>query len=268
VTVIGLPSALALVIAPPPGPARVARADAVVLGRVVAHEDKDIEVLLLGAQQKTAFRIAIVQVNEAIFGARDAKQLRVAFVAPPPVHPNRPVLRTGGGGRVNLDIGRDGLFVLTKQPGQNFYQQPMYFHIVSASDANFDKEVKETRRLCKLLADPDAGLTAKDGATRFETAALLLYRYRTPVGGMPKQEPIDAGHSKLILKALLNDAAWNQPRKFGQTHPQELFLQLGLQPADGWNMPPRFSPQELNRLAQNWLRDNAEKYCIKRFVAN
>jgi hypothetical protein len=259
-------AASALVMAPPPGPSRVARADMVVLGRIVAHEDKDIEVMLPGGTDKVTYRIAVLKVNEGLRGAKDAKMLRIAFTPPDPNQP--PII--GGGGRVNLDVGRDGLFLLDRQPNQNYCQTPMWFNVVSSDDPSFAKQVKETRAACKLLDNPRAGLASAKANERFLAAALMIYQYRTPPRALPpaeaKQEPIDAEESKLILKAL-QEANWNAPPKIGQSNAPELFLELGLTPQDGWKLPEEFTPADVARLAQAWLREHGETYRVKRFVA-
>lgn len=258
-------AAYALVVAPPPSPARIARADTVVLGRIVAHEDKDIEVAIPGSPQKIKYRIALLKVNESIRGAKDAKLLRIAFYPPPVVQPGQPVIRTGGGGRINLDVGQDGLFMLTKH-ADGFYQPPMYFNIVASNQPNFEKEVSEAKKLCKLMENPQAGLKSEKAEDRFLTAALLIANYRTPPQGQTKQEPIDADESKLILKAL-TEADWSAPRKFGTLHPQELFFELRLTKEDGFEMPRTATQQQLAQVSQAWLREHGATYRIKRFVA-
>src|SRR5262249_30336762 len=73
--------ARALVIAmPQSGPARAAQADAVVVGRVVALEDKDVQV------QGAMYRIAVVNVTETIKGGKE-QMVKVGFI-PPPANPN------------------------------------------------------------------------------------------------------------------------------------------------------------------------------------
>lgn len=259
------PQAFALVAAPPPGPSRIARADTVVLGRIVAHETKDIEVAIPGSPQKITYRIAVLKVNESIRGAKEEKTLRVAFYPPPVAQPGRPVLVTGGGGRINLDVGRDGLFMLTKHP-DGFYQPPMFYNIVASNQPNFDKEVADAKKWCKLMDHPLPGLKSDKAEERLQTAALLIARYRNPLPGPSKEEPIDAEENKLILKALA-EADWSAPRKFGVLHPQELFFELRLTKEDGWEMPRTATPQQLAQASQAWLREHGAAYRIKKYVA-
>src|SRR5438876_6184694 len=110
-------AARALVIAmPQPGPVRTAQADAVVVGRVVALEDKDVQV------QSITYRIAVVNVTETIKGAKE-QMVRVGFV-PPPVAPNPggvPVPIRRPGFNPQYAVGQDGLFFLSKGPDGKFY---------------------------------------------------------------------------------------------------------------------------------------------------
>jgi hypothetical protein len=46
--------------------------------------------------------------------------------------------------------------------------------------------------------------------------------------------------------------------------PQTIFFQLGLTPKDGWTPPKDF--KQLPDEAKKWLKDNADKYVIQRFV--
>src|SRR5262245_13354478 len=58
------------------GPARAVQADVIVVGRVVALEDKDVKV---GA---VTYRIAVVNVSEAIKGTKE-QMIKVGFIPTP-----------------------------------------------------------------------------------------------------------------------------------------------------------------------------------------
>src|SRR6516162_447515 len=112
-----------------------------------------------------------------------------------------------------------------------------------------------------------AGLKSKDAQERLMTAGLLIARYRTPQPGAAKTEPIDGEESKLIL-TILADADWSQPFRFGQMSPQQMFGQLNLTKEDGWVPPQNIrTPQDYGNAARTWLREHANTYRIKRFVA-
>ncbi len=76
------------------GPQRLADADAVVVGRVVGLEPMDVKAdSIVPGQGKINYRIAIVQVTDAIRGVKkDVQTIRVAFIAP-----GNPVPGVGGG---------------------------------------------------------------------------------------------------------------------------------------------------------------------------
>src|SRR5262245_13759981 len=117
----GVPArALAIALPVVQGPARVAQAEAIVVGRVVALEDKDVKV------GEMMYRIAVVQVTEVIKGTKE-QMVKVGFVAPPVNQPNpnpvpvpiRPGRRPGFGGP-QYQIGQDGMFFLSKGPEGKF----------------------------------------------------------------------------------------------------------------------------------------------------
>src|SRR5262245_24195307 len=229
--------ARALVIAPPPGPARVAQADVVVVGRVVAHEDKDIEVMLPGGAKQT-YRIAVINITEHVRGMKDAKTVRVGFLpvkgpvgVPPAVRP--PIGIRPGFGPVNLDIGQDGLFFLTKHGKETFYTAANYYDAVPRTAPDFEKQLGDAKKTAKLLEDPMAGLKSDNQEDRFNTASLLITKYRQVRSFSGKTEAIPAEESKLILKALM-EANWDAPRTVTTMDAFTLFNQIGLTPKDGW----------------------------------
>lgn len=267
--------AYALLVAPPPGPAKMAQADTLLVGRVIGIEPQDVELQPFpGVQQKTKFRVAVVQVTERIRGLKDQKTVRVAFYPPPEnkVDPNAPIVSSRPGrGNVTLTMGQDGLFILNKHHKENIYNPPLYYNFVARNAANFKQEVSEAKTAARVLDNPKEALTSTDAQERFKAAAVLInhYRYYPPAIGH-KLEPIDAQQSKLILKNLL-DGDWTpRPRRFDQLDPWALFNQLGLDQdkASGWKTPQNVRDiKQLYEAAQTWLRTNHEKYRIHRVVA-
>src|SRR5713226_5011383 len=77
--------ARALIIALPPlGPERVAKADIVVVGRIVSLEDKDVTALPFAkAPKQVTYRIAVLKVAEGFKGAKEGQTLRLAFIPAP-----------------------------------------------------------------------------------------------------------------------------------------------------------------------------------------
>ena len=251
----------------------MAVSDAVVVGKVTGFGDKLVNAKALYGDAKADYQIAIVRVEDAILGAKDAKEIKVGFVpqapAPVPGPGPRPILRRYPQFTLNLD--QEACLFLVKHPTEDFYVGVHYYDIINkANDPNFDKQMDEVKHAAKLLADPTAGLKVNDADDRFLTAGLLITRYKTqPIGGTGKTEPIDAEESKLILQAMA-DADWKPRAGPGsvafQMTPQSVFFRLGLTPNDGWKQP-----QDFNKTAdeaKQWLKDNAGKYRIERFVAD
>jgi hypothetical protein len=254
-------SALALAIAPPPGPARIASSDAVIVGKVVGIEPQDVKV------DTVTYRIAVVQVEEAIRGAKDSKSVRIGFVPAPTGPAKGPIIRPGARG-VQLQVGNEGIFLLTKRAKENFYFFGGPFgYFLSSETKGFPKEVAAVKGIARVATDPEAALKSKDAEDRLIAAAVLIERYRTYRGsGKPRAEPVDTGLSKQILLALA-DADWNTAHDAGmfRPNPVNLFYRLGVTQADGWSPPKGDNPAPS---MQSWLRDHAEKFRIQRFVSD
>jgi hypothetical protein len=260
----GVP-ARALVIAPPPGPMRAAKAEVIVVGRIVALEEKDVSAPQFPkATQNVNYRIAVVSVTEAVKGAKGLKTIRLGFIPPPQPNKGRPFIRPGIRFNVNFTVGQDGMFFLTKHHKENFYTAPMYFDFVNSQTPNFAKEVQQAKLAVKIGNNPQAALKSKDKEERFFAAAMLIDKYRPFLGGKVKTEAIDAAESKLILTALL-DADWKQGPGFGQFHPYSLFNRLG--PKDGW-IQPQGNINVIYDAAKEWLQKNAGTYRIERIVGS
>jgi hypothetical protein len=272
-------TARALMIAPrPPSATRVATTDAIVIGRVVGLEDKDIALPSYPgapATAKTTYRVAVVQVADVLQGNKTMKTVRVGFLPP------APLVQPGGGIRpgirpgirrlpsLTLKIGDTGLFYLTKH-----FQAPIHlatgqYDMTARTSPNFEKEQTEVRANVKLLENPMAGLKSADNKTRLMTAGLLIARYRNFRPGKTTTEPISAEESKLILTALAEADGWGTPVRFGDTqpHPQMLFGQLGVTQKDGFQPPQRVTtPQDYPNAVRAWLREHANTYRIQRIV--
>jgi hypothetical protein len=284
-------------IALPIGGNRLSQADAIFVGRVVAIEPIDVEASQVAKGAKGTYRIAVVQVSDAIFGLKKgATQVRVGFLmqgnnvplngpgggfqilpaiqpplpggAPPP-----PVgFRFPGNFQVQLAVGQDGLFTVNKHHKEDFYLSPNFQNFVTRQqNPNFDGQVKTAKQLSKVMANPVASLKAADKQDRYTAAALLISKYRTasnPNGRAMKLEPIDAAESKLILKALA-EGDWKLG-VFNATIPApfELFNQLGINQKDGYNLiNPRTQPQVFEAM-QKWLDENNGKYRIQKYVVD
>jgi hypothetical protein len=267
--------AKALMIAPQPPGFRAMNAEVVIVGKVTSIEEKT----LLCKKDGLEYVVAVVKVEQNIKGLKDTTHVRVAWIAPPKpaVDPNpnpnpgpiliRPPLRRP---QMTLAKDQDYLLFLKKHETEGFYiGSEFYSAVVKEGNANFKAEVADVERTLKIAADPMTALKSKDQEERLTAVALELNKFRVQRTQNPKQEPINAEESKLILKALA-DAEWAQnpgiPRLPGafMTNPQNLFFRIGLTEADGWKQPMNF--QEVPAAAKKWLAENADKYVIKRFV--
>jgi hypothetical protein len=264
---------------------RVAQADAIVVGKVTGMEkDKVSARTTPQANQKVEYQIAMVKINDALRGVKGLTDIRVGFIARPNIIPPPP---KGGGPQPlppvrpaiaiyqpNLTVGQEGVLFLNKHFEGDFYLLTGYQSVINKqNNNNYEKELAQVKRCIKLLADPTAGLKAKESAERLLTASLLVSHYRAYKPGMTypiKTEPIDTKESKQILK-ILADADWNTLDPEFRINAQHVFNRLQLTQKDGWTF--RFDRQKGNNYseqyfaaAKEWLKKNADTYRIQRYV--
>jgi hypothetical protein len=264
----GNPSVRAVVpLTKPPIPQRVASADCVVLGKVKSLEPKLVHAappLKVRGVDTIPYQMAVLTVQSALIDAKDQREIRVGYVPPP---------SKGGSARfrryaqVELAVDQEGCFFLQKHPDDAFYLlQASYNLLDRASEKNYESDLGAARHGALLLQDPDNGLKAEKLTDRRLTAAMLLFRYRTPryvYTGAPTTEPIDAAQSKLILETLL-ECDWSETESPSPMAGLNLFLRLGLTQEDGWIAPQAAS--EYPAAAQKWLRRHGGTYRIQRYV--
>src|SRR5262245_4765700 len=113
----------ALVARPFPLAQKVAVSDAVVVGRVVAVEERVVEVAQAPNATKTAYTIANIKINDGLVGTKGLTNIRVGFIPTAAVNPNggRPPIRRPGVVIPNLAAGQEGCFFLSKHPVGDFY---------------------------------------------------------------------------------------------------------------------------------------------------
>jgi hypothetical protein len=270
---------------------RMLQADAIFVGRVVAMEPMDIEATPAPNQGKIMYRVAQVQVTEIIHGVKKGTEMvRVAFVAQPngnvvpggpaiqilPVQP-QPAIQPLPGGRVRpfpgnfqmqLAVGQDGLFAVSKHHKENFFLAPTTF-VQRENNPSFETEVKTAKQIAKALDNPVAALKAEDKQDRYIAAAILISKYRSnPTGAAMKSEPIDANESRLILQAL-QGGDWTVGRFNAHVpNPFELFNQLQITQKDGYNPVNLRNQQEIATAMQKWLDENNGKYVIQKLVVD
>ena len=243
---------------PPPGPARIAKADAVIVGKVEALEPQDVKV------GDAMYRIAIVRINQGVKGIKDEKTLRIGFVPPPNANDKGPRIIRTGARPVQLAAGQEGLFILTRQGKENFYVigGVIGYYINSENNKDFDKEVQVAKTAAKVMVDPQGSLKATDAEERLLAAAMMIEKHRTFQGPKSTQAPIDAEESKQLMQVLA-DADWKTAGNFSslRPNPNQLFQRLGVTPKDGFVAAAGGNYQTA---AQAWVRDNAQKYRIQR----
>jgi tetratricopeptide (TPR) repeat protein len=239
----------------PPIPQRVALADAVVVGRVVGIEEEAVQafpLLKVRGGPRVSFRMARVRIDRVLLGRPGPGHVRVG-VGP---GPRMPVLREG----------QTGCFFLRRHPEGPFFVLPAGSDFIDSRREEFAKVLDLAGRCAGLLANPDEGLRSPDGEDRLLTAALLIFRFRTPryaYSGAPRTEPVDAELSRRIL-AVLREGSFSDRAAREPTGRLTLFLRLGLTEDDGWTPPPRLSAAAA--AAEKWLADHAATYRIRRYV--
>jgi hypothetical protein len=226
-------------IAIPPLPDRIAKAQAIIIGKVTSVENKPV---------KTAsgeFAVAVLKVENGLVGVKGLTHIKIAF------QPGQ------------LEPGQEACWMLTKMPGENYFMAPDYFSTIRKDDPTYAAQVELVKRSAVILEDPVKGLKGKDANDRLLAAAVMLGKYRPWATASQKQEDIDAVQSKLILEALA-EVDWNKFDPNLHVNAQQLFYRLGVTEKDGWVPPMNF--QQFAPMAKERLKANAEKYRIKRFV--
>jgi hypothetical protein len=253
----------------PPIPKRVALADLVVVGKVTAMEDDLVDasppLKIPGASNTVSYRVAVVTIDSVLVGGKkDVTKVRVGVVQPPKKAGEGSTRRPP---KVQFAVDQEGCFFLRKHPDESFtVALEPYDLLDKAKTKDYDKDLALAKKCAQLLTDPDAGLEAKDPGDRLLTAAILIFRCRTPrvvYTKEPKTEPVDAAQSKRIL-TVLAEADWTETKVPSAMAPLSLFLYMGLTEKDGWRAPR--DVKGLSDAAREWLRKNTTEYRIQRYV--
>jgi len=297
---------MVVMVGPQTPAARVAPADAVVIGKVTEIESDPVEVTAYpGApkDQKVSYKVAVLKIEEPLLGASGLTRFRVGFPAdaPPPADPatGGPAAppappRVGGPGgltrvrrpgnlAVALAAGMEGCFCLTRHHEGDFYVLTGGPPLLKKSD-NYAKELEQVKKVAKAIDDPVTALKAKDLGDRFRAAQALLTRYQTPRGQKPGQpparEPIPDEENKLLV-ALLKELPWMPKDPVvgpGEQPPSRSALWYQINPAEsGFKQPaapvqrPGDPPVDFNKIMDEatakFLKENGDKIKIKRYTA-
>lgn len=286
-------------VAVPQKPSQLAgQADLVILGKVVEIEKDPVEVSpFKGAPkgEKVSYRIAVIKLEESIIGGKGLTQFRVGFpdgamvpgaepkAGEPAVGgPIRAIPRRGGA-PVALAKDMEGVFCLNQHHDGDFYvlaangMAPPLFK----KDENFKKELEAVKKVAKTIDDPVSALKAKELSDRFAAATLLLQRYNQSKTGGTAREAIPAEENKLIV-ALMMELPWapklDVPRTGSDPVPpsrSQLWyminqIELGFKQPVIQPVKPGDPQPDYNKILEDattaFLKDNAEKIKIKRFV--
>ncbi len=263
-TISAAPVAARLKIAaPPPVSVRAATADIVVTGKVTAVEKDEIELPAYpGATQKISYKVAVVKIDDALYGAKSETHIKVAF---------QPVdgLRRGGLSNFDFREGAEGLFFLTKNATAGVYTFNYNSTPIEAKAEGYKTDLDLVKKAVAVFEDPAKALAAKENADRYFAAAMLVAKYRTVPAGGARSELVPSDESKLILKTIL-ESDWTKAQT-GVPSPYETFSRLGMTAADKWQPAPFNGTGDFNAhmkaAFETWIAGDGAKFQIKKFVA-
>jgi hypothetical protein len=281
VAVVSAPAKLMIAMKPPAQ--RAVSAEAVVVGKVTSIEKEPIEASpFIGAPNKVPYKVAVVQIEKTLFGAKNLTHIKVGFIPPPPPPPPggpqpavRPPIRRGNV-LPELKEGQEWVFFLTKHPDGSFFIMPNMSPPLDVKGEDTKKDLESIQKVLKIVEDPMKALKAEKAEDRGFAASVLASKYRSypETGGEVDQVPINAEESKLILKALA-EADWT---KFDRAAPNGMqsFYSLALTDKDGWVPPkpvpvkPGEPPVNFNLVVKDafekWLVGPGKDYVIKQIV--
>jgi hypothetical protein len=230
-------------------PLQMVQADAVFVGKVTEVDAKGAPSELFKGDTRT-MQIARVTITASYLG-HPGKNVEVGFF---PMFGRRP--------GVSLAKGDEVLFMMKKHPNRkNTYLADSFYSVVQSKTGRFAENVAEAKKYSAMLADPVKALKAKDAGERATAASMITLRYRNQPAGEVKTEAVPAEVRKLLLTALA-EADWSSGG-FGPS-PLSAFASLGLTKADGWEQPSDFNRYQ--EAAKKWLKENASKYRMTRYV--
>jgi hypothetical protein len=273
VALLAVPAEAKRVAAPASPVEKVARAEAVVVGKVTALEKDLVTVAAApGSPDKVSYQVAVVKVEAALVGAANATHVKVGFVPPPKGEPAPGRPGRGGVGPGALAEGAEGLFFLSKHPTADFYTLSPLLAPVETTATDYKAQVELAKRTAAALADPLKALKADKPADRGFAATALVLKYRSyPFdGGTVETAKVSAEESKLILKGLA-EANWKgDPNDALAVAGYQAFARLGLTDTDGWKPPvpkPGDDFIDATRTAfAKWLDGTGAEYRIGKFV--
>ncbi len=264
-----------------PIPQRMLQADTVVVGKVTTVAEKPTKAeRFKGDAQKADYRLFTIKIDSALKGGNGLTHIKVGCLVPMGVAPvvpgvidDQPIRKPFPGRPIRpfpiqqlpmLEKDQEVLLFLRPHVSEPFYTISAMGDVTDSKAGNFKADVELARKVSKIWAEPMTSLKAKEPADRYQAAAVLVMKYRTPVGPA-KEEEVSVEESKLILEGIAS-GNWDAPQvgRFDSLTPMQVFYQLQPQTA-GFVQPQNF--QEQPKAMKKWLEDNAGKFRVKRFVA-
>lgn len=251
---------------------KLVRADMVAVGKVTAIEKDTVDAAQYpGAPDKVAYKIAVVKVENGLFGANNITHVKVGFIpapeAPGGVRPGR-----GGFGPVNLTKDMEALFFLKKHHSADFYTVEPIMAPTEVKDEGYKAQLELVKKGAGVIADPMKALKAEKADDRLFAAALLVTKYRSYPDNAPEVENVKIGadESKLILKAIA-EGDWKKDQDGVSPHPYQAFSMLGLNETSGFKFPQVKPGEDFIVKAKEtytaWLAGTGKDYQITKIVA-
>ncbi|HEY1186059.1 MAG TPA: hypothetical protein VGE74_00320 [Gemmata sp.] len=251
---------------------KLARADAVVVGKVTAIEKEPAAVAAEpGAKEKLSYRVAVVKVETGLIGAANVTHIKVGF-SPVAANADAPVRPGRGLSPFSPTEGAEGVFFLTKHHTGDFYVIGTMLAPVLTTAPDYKDQLALVKKAAGVLADPMKALKA-DKADRAFAANVLLSKYRAypDGGGEVGTVKVDAEESKLILKALAEGNWKGDPNTPNDIGAYLSFSLLGLNDKDGWKQPVVKPGEDFIEKTKEafvkWLDGPGKNYQVNKLVA-
>jgi hypothetical protein len=242
----GLPSPLAMLIS----------ADLVVVGKVVAFEEKPVSALSVArADQVVDFRIVVLEAQRTLKGGDGATHVKIGLL------PHQ-----------TLQEGQVSCFFLREHPSAPFfvwldaYDYPL--NVNGPQGAEAKARIDRLARYARLLEKPDEGLRSRDADDRYTTAVLLLAQHnfslRSGRRGLPAVTRVTFSDDRLSrLMVAVTEGDWQKGFEEFEMTPWAVMGLLRPTPQDGWAPDEKADPRQREAQAKKWLREHAGTFRIK-----
>ena len=276
-----------------------AKADIVIIGKIVEIEKEPSVALNVPKGTTMNYRIAVLKIEEAIGGAKGLTQVRVGFSETPKIateaQPANPAPVPNGVPLQNarpLQFNRipppfnppivlmkdqEGMFFLRKHHSGDFLVPMAFTQVVAKTQEDFKKQVESVKKIRTIVASPTESLQAKDKKDRELAACTLVGLYANPSLGFgqevvsPTPQLVSLEESKLILDALAG-MEWGTFDAENQIGLQNVWYSLNPMQY-GWKQPMfQGAVQQadvnakMTESVREFLKENAGKIRLKKLV--